>query len=90
MRIAFLIPVALLSGCAANAVPAFEDLSVASYSTGEPGRNASKDSAGCELEAEKARTMYNYGGLAGLAAYHESRNRAYDACMRMKGYKRKA
>jgi hypothetical protein len=72
----------VLSGCAS-----VSDLGPANYSGADP--NAMKrDSATCELEGEKVRTNYGTGGLAGAAYMHESRNRAYDACMRSKGYSR--
>lgn len=47
------------------------------------------DSAWCEMEGEKSRTMDGMGGLAGIASHYESFNRVYDACMRSKGYPRK-
>ena len=47
------------------------------------------DSAQCEMEGEKNRTMGGLGGLAGVMSSYETFNRVYDACMRSKGYSRK-
>jgi hypothetical protein len=80
----------LIAGCASNAVPPFWDLTPSEYvSTSPEASDLAKDGAACELEAERIRTNHGYGGLAGVAGMYESRNRAFDACMRMKGYQRR-
>jgi hypothetical protein len=83
--LASFITITMLSGCAS-----FSNLDSSAF---EKGNTLEKqfitDSAQCEMEGEKSRTMGGMGGLAGIASYHETFNRVYDACMRAKGYARK-
>lgn len=78
--------VAILSACAS-----FSDFRAEHYDRRDtPESQFIKDSTACELEGEKNRSTGGMGGLAGVASYHETFNRVFDACMRSKGYARKA
>jgi hypothetical protein len=48
-----------------------------------------KDSAQCEMEAERSRSSRGYGGLTGAAYMKETYDKIYDPCMRSKGYQKK-
>lgn len=82
------------AGCAGGpGVPALRDLTIAEYqatAADSAQRDINRDGAACELDAEGVRKNYGMGGLSGVFALYESRNKAFDACMRMRGYQRKA
>lgn len=83
--IAILLAV-LLSACAS-----FSNFRAEDYDRRDtPESQFVKDSAACELEGEKSRSTGSMGGMAGVASYYETFNRVFDACMRSKGYRRKA
>ncbi len=80
-----LISIASLSGCTS-----FSNLDSSAFDKGAiPDKQFTTESAQCEMEGEKSRTMGGMGGLAGTSSYYETFNRVYDACMRSKGYTRK-
>lgn len=84
------LAVLTLTSCAATR-ESFTRYEPADYTRGEAtAQQFDRESAGCQLEGEKARNTYGYGGLMGITSYNETYNRAFDACMRSKGYARKA
>ena len=86
MRAVFLLVSLAVAGCSA-----WSDTPIENYSrTDTPSDQLQRDGAACQLEGERVRTTYGWGGLAGAAGYYESRNKAFDACMRMKGYAQSA
>jgi len=78
-----LIMCGLLAGCAMG-----PDL--ADYRRGKATlEQFEMDGAACEMAGEQRRSMDGMGGLAGIAQYHGSFDRVFDACMRSKGYRRR-
>ena len=79
------LSITALSGCAS-----FSNLDSSAFEKGDiPDKQFTTESAQCEMEGEKSRSVGGMGGLAGMASYYETFNRVYDACMRAKGYNRK-
>ena len=82
MHRALLVLLLPIAGCAS-----FSDTPIAGYSQGgTTTEQLQRDGAACQLEGERIRNNQGFGGLAGVASTFETRNRAFDACMRMKGY----
>lgn len=68
----------LLSGCMATADDySHPDTDEATFQ---------REAAACELAADQTQTTGGMTGLGGALTLNDSYNRAYDACMRSKGY----
>ena len=83
--LAILSALLLLTACAS-----FRSQTSSDFDRGNtPIDQFTRESAACEADGEKRRSMDGLGGLAGIAQMYGSFNRVYDACMRSKGYTRK-
>jgi hypothetical protein len=90
MRLTIYMIIVIIFTVLSSSCASFSNLDSSAFARGDvPDRQLVMESAQCEMEGEKSRSMQGMGGLAGIASHYETFNRVYDACMRAKGYMRK-